>query len=61
MVLQYAGSEGTVGPILDELKPDATRVATALRNGTGAMPAYRGTLTDTEISALGLSTASGGQ
>jgi cytochrome c6 len=50
--LQDAGSQGAVGPVLDELKPDAQRVATALRNGVGAMPSYRGTLTEAQILAL---------
>ena len=60
--LKDAGSEGAVGPVLDEIKPDAQRVATALRNGLGMMPSYRETLTEAQINALALyvSTASGG-
>lgn len=50
--LRDAGSEGAVGPVLDELQPDAARVATALRNGIGAMPSYRDRLTDEQIDAL---------
>lgn len=50
--LKDAGSEGAVGPVLDELQPDAARVATALRNGIGAMPSYRDRLTDEQIDAL---------
>ena len=50
--LKDAGSEGAVGPVLDELKPDATRVANALRNGLGNMPAYKATLTEAQIQAL---------
>ena len=50
--LQDARSEGAVGPILDELKPDALRVAKALRNGIGQMPSYKATLTDAQIEAL---------
>ncbi len=50
--LKDAGSEGAVGPVLDELKPDAQRVATALRNGVGNMPSYRATLTEAQIEAL---------
>ena len=50
--LRDAGSEGAVGPILDELKPDAVRVANALRNGLGNMPAYKGTLSEAQIQAL---------
>lgn len=60
--LQAAGAEGAVGPVLDELKPDAARVAKALRNGLGQMPSYKDKLTDAEIEALSLyvSKASGG-
>ena len=50
--LKEAGTEGNVGPVLDELKPDATRVAKALRNGIGQMPSYQASLTDAEIEAL---------
>jgi mono/diheme cytochrome c family protein len=50
--LRDAGAEGAVGPILDELKPDATRVATALRNGLGNMPSYKATLNEEQILAL---------
>ena len=60
--LQAAGAEGAVGPVLDELKPDAARVAKALRNGLGQMPSYKDKLSDAEIAALALyvSKASGG-
>lgn len=60
--LQDAGAEGAVGPVLDELKPDAARVAKALRNGLGQMPSYTDKLTEAEIAALALyvSRASGG-
>ena len=60
--LRDAGSEGAIGPVLDELKPDAARVAQALRNGLGSMPSYRATLTDAQIAALAryVSKASGG-
>jgi cytochrome c6 len=39
-VLDHAGTEGAIGPNLDELKPDAARVAKAVRNGIGQMPAF---------------------
>lgn len=60
--LQAAGAVGAVGPVLDELKPDAARVAKALRDGIGQMPSYKGKLSDDEIAALAryVSTASGG-
>ena len=38
--LKDAGAEGAVGPVMDEIKPDAARVAKALRNGLGRMPSY---------------------
>lgn len=50
--LKDAGTSGAIGPVLDELKPDAARVATALKSGIGAMPSYQGTLTDAQIDAL---------
>ena len=50
--LKDAGSEGAIGPVLDELKPDAARVARALRDGLGSMPSFRATLTDEQIAAL---------
>lgn len=50
--LKDAGAQGAVGPILDELKPDEQRVATALRNGIGAMPSFKATLSEEQIVAL---------
>jgi cytochrome c6 len=60
--LADAGSAGAVGPVLDELRPDAQRVATALRNGIGTMPSFRDKLSDAQIAALAayVATASGG-
>ncbi len=49
--LKDAGAEGAIGPSLDELKPDATRVEKAVRNGIGQMPAFKN-LTDDQIKAL---------
>ena len=50
--LKDAGSKGAVGPILDELKPDAARVSKALHDGLGAMPSFQASLTEAEIDAL---------
>ena len=60
--LRDAGTAGAVGPVLDELQPDAARVATALRNGIGAMPSYKALLKEEQIQALAryVSKASGG-
>jgi mono/diheme cytochrome c family protein len=49
--LKDAAAHGEIGPSLDELKPDAQRVAKAIRMGTGQMPAYT-TLSDKDIEAL---------
>lgn len=49
--LKDAGATGMVGPSLDELKPDAARVAKAVRHGVGQMPAFSH-LTDAQIEAL---------
>ena len=60
--LKDAGTTGAIGPPLDELQPDAARVATALRNGIGAMPSFKATLTEAQIQALAryVAKASGG-
>lgn len=50
--LKDAGTAGTIGPPLDELKPDAEQVRTALREGVGVMPSYRDKLSDEEILSL---------
>lgn len=52
--LKHAGSEGAVGPVLDELQPNSARVSTALRNGIGQMPSYKSTLSSAEIEAIAL-------
>jgi mono/diheme cytochrome c family protein len=51
-VLKAAGAEGTVGPSLDELKPDLQKTLQAVRNGSGVMPAFRDTLTPEQIDAV---------
>jgi len=52
--LKDAGAEGTIGPVLDELQPDAPRVARALRDGIGSMPSFKATMSDADIEALAL-------
>lgn len=49
--LQDAGAAGEIGPNLDDLKPDADRVAKAIRQGVGVMPAFPD-LSDEEIHRL---------
>jgi len=50
--LEAAGAAGTVGPSLDELKPDKARVLDTVRKGIGPMPPYTGKLTPEEIEAV---------
>jgi sulfite dehydrogenase len=50
--LAAAGAEGKVGPSLDELKPDAERVAKAVKQGVGVMPAFGEQLTEEQIATL---------
>ena len=50
--LKAAGSEGAVGPVFDDLKPNAARVKKALYDGLGNMPAFKATLSEAEIDAL---------
>ena len=50
--LEAAGAAGTVGPSLDELKPDKARVLDTVRKGIGAMPPYADKLTPEEIEAV---------
>ena len=51
-----------IGPVLDEIKPSAERVAKALRNGIGNMPSFGAKLSDGQVEALAryVSKASGG-
>jgi mono/diheme cytochrome c family protein len=47
--LSDAAATGAVGPNLDDLKPDEATVKTQVENGGGAMPAFKGTLSDADI------------
>jgi mono/diheme cytochrome c family protein len=47
--LQAAGTSGTVGPNLDDAKPDFALVFDRVKHGKGAMPSFDGQLTDQEI------------
>ena len=51
--LKDAGSTGQIGPNLDELKPDASRIARVIRSGMGPMPAFTA-LPDAQVAALSL-------
>jgi cytochrome c5 len=50
--LADAGTTGTVGPNLDDLKPAQDVVAEQVTNGGGGMPAFGGTLTEEEINEV---------
>ena len=50
--LADAGSSGSVGPNLDDLKPDQATVQHQVTNGGGSMPAFGGQLSDAEIAAV---------
>ncbi len=52
--LNDAGSNASIGPNLNLIKPDAGRVLMAVTNGIGIMPAYEGILTFEEIEAVAL-------
>lgn len=47
--LADAGASGTVGPNLDDLRPDAATVDEKVTNGGGGMPAFGGRLSAEEI------------
>jgi mono/diheme cytochrome c family protein len=50
--LKAAGASGNVGPNLDQLKPAEPVVERQVRDGGGAMPAFKGRLTPAEIKAV---------
>jgi cytochrome c5 len=47
--LADAGATGTVGPNLDDAKPSHDKVVERVTNGKGAMPSFKGQLTDQQI------------
>jgi cytochrome c6 len=50
--LKDANSNGNIGPNLNEIRPDISRVLLAVTNGIGVMPAYQGQLSEEEINAV---------
>jgi cbb3-type cytochrome c oxidase subunit III len=50
--LADAGTSGTVGPNLDQLKPALAVVQKQVINGGAVMPAFKGKLTDAQIKAV---------
>ena len=51
-ILIDAGTEGVIGPNLNQIKPDIARVISTVTNGIGVMPAYEGQLSMQEIEAV---------
>jgi cbb3-type cytochrome c oxidase subunit III len=51
-VLADAGTNGTVGPNLDQAKPQLQEAIRQITNGGGGMPAFKGQLSEEEIRAL---------
>jgi mono/diheme cytochrome c family protein len=47
--LKAAGSSGTVGPNLDQLKPPLARIVLQVNNGGGPMPAFKDQLSAKQI------------
>jgi mono/diheme cytochrome c family protein len=47
--LKDAGATGTVGPNLDQAKPPLSLVVERVTKGAGAMPSFKGQLTDKQI------------
>jgi len=50
--LASAQATGTIGPNLDQLKPDEARVKHQVEVGGGVMPAFKGKLSDAQITAV---------
>jgi cytochrome c553 len=47
--MEAAGSSGSIGPNLDESKPDSELVVDRVTNGAGAMPSFEDKLSEDEI------------
>src|SRR3954470_3153880 len=50
--LKDAGTNGQIGPNLDDLKPDQPTVQQQVANGGGGMPAFKGQLNPNQIKAV---------
>jgi mono/diheme cytochrome c family protein len=50
--LADAGTNGQVGPVLDEIKPDKARVQRQVTNGGSKMPPFKGKLSADQIDAV---------
>jgi len=56
--LAAAGSSGTIGPNLDQLKPKQATVVHQVTNGGAVMPAFKGKLSPAQIQAVATFVAS---
>jgi mono/diheme cytochrome c family protein len=61
--LQAADAAGTIGPSLDDLRPDKARVLEAVRKGLGVMPPFADKLSPEQIEAVAafVAKSAGGQ
>ena len=50
--LAAAGASGKVGPNLDQLRPGPDLVTSQVNTGGGAMPSFKGKLTDDQIKQI---------
>ena len=50
--LSDAGTSGQVGPNLDDVKPSESKVVSQVNSGGGAMPSFKGTLSEAQIKAV---------
>lgn len=50
--LAAAGASGSVGPNLDQLRPGPDLVTSQVNSGGGAMPSFKGKLTDDQIKQI---------
>jgi cytochrome c oxidase subunit 1 len=50
--LKDAGAGGTIGPNLDQVKPQLALIVQRVTNGKGAMPSFKRQLTDAQIRAV---------
>jgi mono/diheme cytochrome c family protein len=51
-ILIDVGTEGVIGPNLNQIKPDMNRVMSAVINGIGVMPPFEDMLSLAEIEAV---------
>ena len=51
-ILKAAGSDGEIGPNLDQIKAQISQIVIAVTYGIGVMPPWEGILTKEEIEAV---------